>query len=436
MLDFLDFSNPGYVVGYALLAFAVLKFIKDYATCPEIYGRHGFKSGSYKPGSFKRKQLNELRARCGQFPKPYPNGWYKIADSEEVPKGKVLTVTALGRELVVFRGDDGRVGVLNAFCPHLGTHLGHGGIVKGNNLVCPYHLWEFDACGNNKKIPYCKKDMSNSNRVNAKAYHSLESKALGSVFLWFDADGREPQWELHPGLREIEEWVEEGKMRSVWHNRWEDMLLHVFEPSQNSADDFHFQTVHQYLPMPFNLKILNVNHKIRSAYGKAASTSEIDPNDPEFSNLGPTELMIRETIEELRFMDLFPLPQFIADFICTHVHIQGPNNVVFKVDTPVGRFRAHFALLPIEPFRQKATMRMYADKTIPWIVARTLQWWIRETADQDRQVWEHKVHISPRNLVIGDGPFAQYGKWLRQFYSEKSQGWETIVPGGKSSLDW
>ena len=44
----------------------------------------------------------------------------------------------------------GRAGVLHAFCPHLGTHLGHGGTVQGNNIVCPYHSWEFDADGRNK----------------------------------------------------------------------------------------------------------------------------------------------------------------------------------------------------------------------------------------------------------------------------------------------
>ena len=33
---------------------------------------------------------------------------------------------------------------------------------------------------------------------------------------------------------------------------------------------------------------------------------------------------------------------------------------------------------------------------------------------QDRKVWEHKLHVAPRNLVAGDGPFAAYGRWLDQ----------------------
>ena len=42
-------------------------------------------------------------------------------------------------------------------------------------------------------------------------------------------------------------------------------------------------------------------------------------------------------------------------------------------------------------------------------------------------MWEHKVHVSPRNLVLGDGPFAPYGAWLDQFYSPSSVEWEELL---------
>ena len=86
----------------------------------------------------------------------------------------MLAATVCGKEMVAFRGTDGRAGVLDAFCPHLGTHLGHGGTVDGNNLKCPYHSWEFDADGKCHSIPYCSKDMSKSTRINAKKYEIRE----------------------------------------------------------------------------------------------------------------------------------------------------------------------------------------------------------------------------------------------------------------------
>jgi len=415
-------DNPWYAAISAVAGYVLLTRLYNWIICPEVYGRHAFKKGGYEQGSFRRKQLDRIRVEGGQFPKPFPNGWYRAADSHEVIVGKVLTLSALGREFVVFRGEDGKVGVIDAFCPHLGTHLGHGGVVKGNSIVCPYHLWEFDCDGRNKNIPYCKKDMTGTPRVNTKSYHTVESKELGTIMFWYHADGLEPQWELHKGMKEIEEYTKDGSMRRIGTAAWDDMMLHVFEPSQNSADYFHFQTVHQYLPFPGNLKLVKAAHVISTVYGGAGSEIEKEA------------MMIREKIDCLTLFGIewLRIPQFIAESITTFVHIQGPQNIVFKVDTIFGRFRAHFAMLPLEPFRQKATITMYADKSIPGPVARLLRWWIQETVLQDMQVWEHKIHIAPRNLVLGDGPFAQYGKWIDQFYSESSVGWGTI----KQSLDW
>ena len=109
-----------------------------------------------------------------------------LVDAHELVGGNVVAITALGREMVVFRGADGVAGVLHAFCPHLGTHLGHGGRVEGNTLVCPYHEWAFDARGKNLCIPYCKRGgptgMVGVKRVDTKAYEVCE--VAGMVFFW------------------------------------------------------------------------------------------------------------------------------------------------------------------------------------------------------------------------------------------------------------
>ena len=60
---------------------------------------------------------------------PYPTSWIQIGWSHELRRGQVRAVRCLGRELVLFRGEDGRVRVVDAYCPHLGAHLGVGGSV-------------------------------------------------------------------------------------------------------------------------------------------------------------------------------------------------------------------------------------------------------------------------------------------------------------------
>ena len=89
-------------------------------------------------------------ARSGELPGPtmrsierfpyysaFPFGWYRAAYSEDVGPGELRPVRYLNRDLVVWRGEDGAAHVMDAYCPHLGAHLGYGGRVQGCEIVCP-----------------------------------------------------------------------------------------------------------------------------------------------------------------------------------------------------------------------------------------------------------------------------------------------------------
>ena len=41
---------------------------------------------------------------------------------------------------------------------------------------------------------------------------------------------------------------------------------------------------------------------------------------------------------------------------------------------------------------------------------------------QDKDIWEHKINISPPALVETDGPIGPYRRYTRQFYPEPSPG--------------
>src|SRR5215207_7497945 len=102
------------------------------------------------------------------------------------------------RHLVGWRDAEGAVHVQDAFCPHLGAHLGHGGTVDGCEIVCPFHGWKFDAEGTNTDIPY-------SERTNRKG--SLRTFAVSEVngvsMVWYHPDADvAPQWEI-PELPEF-----------------------------------------------------------------------------------------------------------------------------------------------------------------------------------------------------------------------------------------
>lgn len=64
------------------------------------------------------------------YPPPFPDGWYRVAASNELSAGQLKYVECLGTELVLYRSDlDGEAHAMGAFCPHMGANL-RGGCVK------------------------------------------------------------------------------------------------------------------------------------------------------------------------------------------------------------------------------------------------------------------------------------------------------------------
>jgi phenylpropionate dioxygenase-like ring-hydroxylating dioxygenase large terminal subunit len=76
----------------------------------------------------------------------WPQGWYTVALSSALPRGKVTRVTLAQHEIVVFRTAAGVLGAVDAHCPHMGAHLG-AGRVRGEHLECGLHCWRIGVDG-------------------------------------------------------------------------------------------------------------------------------------------------------------------------------------------------------------------------------------------------------------------------------------------------
>ncbi len=73
--------------------------------------------------------------------------WLRVADLDELPSGRVKTVTA-GVHSMALTNIDGAYTVMDNRCPHQGGPLGEGSIEIGVDgqcwLRCPWHGWDFD----------------------------------------------------------------------------------------------------------------------------------------------------------------------------------------------------------------------------------------------------------------------------------------------------
>ena len=68
--------------------------------------------------------------------------WMPVALSEELPGPdcEPLRVRVLGENLIAFRDTKGKVGVVDAFCPHRGAPMFFGRNEE-EGLRCIYHGW-------------------------------------------------------------------------------------------------------------------------------------------------------------------------------------------------------------------------------------------------------------------------------------------------------
>jgi thiamine pyrophosphate-dependent acetolactate synthase large subunit-like protein/nitrite reductase/ring-hydroxylating ferredoxin subunit len=71
-----------------------------------------------------------------------PITWHKVAEPDDLPEGRVRTVTVDRRSLALTR-HQGRYGALDNHCPHQGGPLGEGTIEHGL-LRCPWHGYDYD----------------------------------------------------------------------------------------------------------------------------------------------------------------------------------------------------------------------------------------------------------------------------------------------------
>ena len=112
---------------------------------------------------------NELLTRVGPAT---PMGdtmrryWVPALLTREVPAADSppVRVRLLGEDLVAFRNTEGRIGLLDEFCPHRRASL-----FLGRNeecgLRCVYHGWKFDADGKCVDLPSEPEDSTLKDKV-------------------------------------------------------------------------------------------------------------------------------------------------------------------------------------------------------------------------------------------------------------------------------
>jgi len=165
--------------------------------------------------------------------KNFENQWYVIGLSEEIKINRKRPVRLFSQDIVVWRRRDGRLGAIDARCPHMGASLAEGRVVD-DAVECPYHGFRYDTTGRCIETPLRKADALIP-RTLCNRHYAVQEKA-GWVFLfWGEADSATDDVPFFDNIGD--------KLHHQWSVReWPVSFTRFIE---NTVDVAHLGTVHR-----------------------------------------------------------------------------------------------------------------------------------------------------------------------------------------------
>jgi 3-ketosteroid 9alpha-monooxygenase subunit A len=287
----------------------------------------------------------------------------------------------MNRDMVLWKTQSGVISLQDAYCPHMGAHLGYGN-VRGELLECIFHKRTFDVDGN------CRGTGKNNSGYPIFIQHNM-------VFAWFGY--AEPVWEMPDFMTGFI-----GEQTSKWKIFKLKKLNYNFHPKDlldNTVDAIHFKTFHnkcishkpieilESSPYHFISKIIFLGYpKLKDKHFELELVTEC---------YGPSTLVVNSIVKSYDIRYYF---KFI--FLCTPISNENTNyTIALAVNT-----------LP----KRKLSLGKRIMEYIFNHYAFHMQ--IKEFKVESKQVWENKTYLTDPDLSQHENALQQYSTWYKQFY--------------------
>jgi phenylpropionate dioxygenase-like ring-hydroxylating dioxygenase large terminal subunit len=306
---------------------------------------------------------------------PFPTGWFQVAYSDELATGDVVPLFYFGQHLVLYRDGAGTARVLDAFCPHLGAHLGFGGKVEDGCIRCPFHAWKFDSSGQCIEIPYAEKIPAQ-----ARLQSWPVQEVNGAIMVFHHIGGGDPWWSL-PALPEHTDPAWTDYVRRSWKIR-----SHNQDMAENAVDSAHFKYVHGTPEQPMSRAEIDGHlFKVKSPVQYTTPTGSVEGQISSDSHgFGFSIVRFTGIVDTLIMSSVTPIDGEYVD--------------------------VRFAFKTRKLGNDQATSN----------VGKAFIAEIERQMGQDIPIWENKVMKIPPMLCDGDGPIGLFRRWSKQFYIEEA----------------
>ncbi len=320
-----------------------------------------------------------------RFPMPMPFGWFVVSYSDELAAGTSKPVRYFGQDLVLFRTESGKPALLEAYCPHLGAHLGYGihentgqgGSVQGDSIVCPFHAWKFNPEGICTDVPYATNMPPKvQGKQCLKTFPVVETNQV--IYAWYHPEGLAPLWEVeHFPEANSDDWAPLDRHEWILGTVCQEM-------AENGSDPAHFKYVHRTGSFP--------QSDLKYEGYTMTGINRADMETPRG--------VVKGSITSRSFGPGQGFTKFegIADtFLMGQV-------------TPIDDGNVHVRFAFTQPKVNGEVKKGGVNAAIIADICKQL--------NEDKPIWEHKVYRELPILCDGDGPIAKFRKWYSQFYAQ------------------
>lgn len=316
-----------------------------------------------------------------------PTGWFQVAWSDEVGIGDVRRMKYFDRELIAWRAQSGRVTVMDAYCEHLGAHLGYGGHVEGEVIECPFHGWQWNSEGRNVCVPY--EPRPNRGR-RMRTYPVAELNE--SIYMWHDVEGREPLFDAPDVFASFADGSSVATYYPQQRMFRQALEVHPQYVLENGVDFAHFKFVHQTPIVPvftrhdFAEPVSYVDFTITFSGDDGQKIEDVNSGVEAINGgLGIAVTKSWGMIDNRTISAVTPVDEFTSDV----------------------RFMVYIGRVPGKDSpRAEQKAREFGDEVI------------RQFA-QDVHIWAHQRYSDPPALTSSEYEgFTAIRKWAMQFYPD------------------
>lgn len=318
-------------------------------------------------------------------PSRYARGWHCLGLAEPYKDGKPHGINIFGTRLVIFAGEDKKLNIVDAYCPHMGADLAIG-TVEGNSVVCKFHGWKWGGDGVCNHIPYSSRIPP---KARIKSWPTCEENKM--LFVWNDPEGRGPTPDV--AIPRIEPVFNPAEWSDWSLVQW-TIKINCRELIDNIADMAHFVSVHGSDNVVYFANIFEAHKATQVMVGM---NSKLGGSDEYLTTIASYYGPAYQITHMFGSMGGYPVESILLN---SHTPID-ENSFELRFGVLVKKFPG------MTQEACDAMVKQYVDLT-------------NKAFGEDVEIWHNKIRIDNPLLCEGDGPVYQNRQWYEQFYMDSA----------------